>query len=135
MENQNSSQMTNINMRVTFQEKGFLAEQAQEQNTDLTNFLKSQLFEELPRLKNYENSALVRENEFKEMGRELEGKKELIIELETSLAQLDSMPSLNQLYKNAAGKICQVGNRKIEINTKLDLIESLALNYLIETAK
>lgn len=135
MDNLNSSQMTNINMRVTFQEKSLLSEQAQEQNTDLTNFLKSQLFEELPRLKDYKNSAPSRENQFKEMERELEGKKERIKELETSLAQFDSMPSLDQLYKNAAGKICQVGNRKIEINNKLDLIESLALNYQIETTK
>jgi uncharacterized protein (DUF1778 family) len=135
MENQNSSQMTNINMRVTFQEKSLLSEQAQEQNTDLTNFLKSQLFEELPRLKNYKNSAQSRENQYKEMERELESKKGQIKELENSLAQYNSMLSLNQLYKNAAGKICQVGNRKIEINSKLDLIESLALNYQIETTK
>ncbi len=135
MENQNSSQMTNINMRVTFQEKNLLSEQAQEQNTDLTNFLKSQLFEELPRLKDYKNSAQGRENQFKEMERELESKKGLIKELENSLAQYNSMLSLNQLYKNAAGKICQVGDRKFQIDSKLDLIESLALNYIIETTK
>ena len=135
MENQNSSQMTNINMRVTFQEKSLLSEQAQEQNTDLTNFLKSQLFEELPRLKNYENSAQGRENQFKEMERELKSKNERIKELENSLVQYSSMQALNQLYKNAAGKICQVGDRKFEINSKLDLIESLALNYQIETTK
>ena len=135
MENINSSQMTNINMRVTFQEKSLLSEQAQEQNSDLTNFLKSQLFEELPRLRIHESSTLDRENQFKEMERELESKKSLINELETSLTQYSSLQSLNQLYKNAAGKICQVGNRKFEINSKLDLIESLALNYLIETTK
>ena len=122
-------------MRVTFQEKSLLSEQAQEQNTDLTNFLKSLLFEELPRLKDYKNSAMSRENQFKEIERELESKKRLIKELETSLAQFNSMPSLNQLYKNVVGKICQVGNRKFEINSKLDLIESLALNYQIETIK
>ena len=135
MENINSSQMTNINMRVTFQEKSLLSEQAQEQNSDLTNFLKSQLFEELPRLRIHESSTLDRENQFKEMERELESKKSLINELETSLTQYSSLQSLNQLYKNAVGKICQVGNRKFEINSKLDLIESLALNYLIETTK
>jgi hypothetical protein len=135
MDNLISPQMTNINMRVTFHEKSLLSEQTQEQNIDLTNFLKSQLFEELPKLKNYKNSTLCRECEFKEMERELESKNELIKSFENSLAQYDSLPSLNQLYENAAVKICQVGNRKFEINSKLDLIESLALNYLIETTK
>lgn len=135
MENVNSPQMTNINMRVTFQEKSLLSEQAESKKSDLTNFIKSQLFEELPRLKTYENSVLDRERRFKEMEQELKIKNEQVKDLESLLSQYDSMPSLNQLYKNAAGKICQVGNVKFEINTKRDLIESLALNYQTETVK
>jgi uncharacterized protein (DUF1778 family) len=135
MENTNSTQMTNINMRVTFQEKSLLSGQAQANNIDLTNFIKAELFEELPRLKAYESSTRSREERFKEMEQELRSKSEQIKDLENSLSQYDSMPLLNQLYKDAVGKICQVGNFKFEINTKQDLIRALVLNYQTETIK
>jgi uncharacterized protein (DUF1778 family) len=135
MENRNSTQMTNINMRVTFQEKSLLSEQAQANNIDLTNFIKSELFEELPRLKAYESSTRSKEERFKEMEQELRSKSEQIRNLERTISLYDSIPSLNQLYKDTVGKICQVGSREFEINTKRDLIESLALNYQTETVK
>ena len=37
MENQNTAQMTNINMRATTQEKDLLLEQAKSKGADLTN--------------------------------------------------------------------------------------------------
>ena len=85
MENQNTAQMTNINMRATTQEKDLLLEQAKSKGTDLTNYLKTQLFEELPRLRNYEKAGKSRDNRLGELEQELKEKNGKVDELEEAL--------------------------------------------------
>jgi predicted RNase H-like nuclease (RuvC/YqgF family) len=131
MENQNSAQMTNINMRATTQEKDLLLEQAKSKGTDLTNYVKTQLFEELPRLRNYEKAGKSRDSRLGELERELKEKNSKVEELEEALSYFTFSPSLNKLFESSVGKVCNVGGKTIEINSKADLVEALSLNFKV----
>jgi predicted RNase H-like nuclease (RuvC/YqgF family) len=131
MENQNSAQVTNINMRATVQEKELLLEQAKSKGVDLTNYLKTQLFEELPRLRNYEKAGKSRDSRLAELERELKERNSKVEELEEALSYFTFSPSLNKLFENSVGKVCNVGGKTIEINSKADLVEALSLNFKV----
>ena len=131
MENQNTAQMTNINMRATTQEKDLLLEQAKSKGADLTNYLKIQLFEEIPRLRNYEKAGKSRDSHLGELERELKEKNSKVEELEEALSYFTFPPSLNKLFESSVGKVCNVGGKTIEINSKADLVEALSLNFKV----
>ena len=130
MENQNSAQMRNINMRATAQEKDLLLEQAKSKGEDLTNYLKTQLFEELPRLRNYEKAGKSRDSRLAELERELNERNSKVDELQEALSYFTFSPSLNKLFESSAGKVCHVGGKTIEINSNADLVEALSLHYM-----
>lgn len=132
MENSNKSKMTNINIRITTQEKDLLSYLASEQNLDLTNYLKTTLFEELPNLRGYSKSTANREEALKALTNEIETQKRIIIDLQTSLKGYTSISSLNSLYEDTVSKTCEVRGKVFNISSRVDLIKALSLNYIVD---